>query len=311
MTHRDDVAADLIVLEAERRSVPLYRFNTEDYPRSISVSYDPIRPETVVLGTHEGAVELGKASGIWIRRPRWPEIASEVADPVDRQFARQEAVAAIGGAWRILAAKCVSPPDAMQAARWKIPQLEVAAHLGMLVPETLVTSDPIVARSFLSAGPTIVKAVAQGHVRLGDEERAGGTRAIDDVFDDRTVKPAPVLLQRRVAKVADVRITVVGRQLFPVRITTPEGAPLDFRETDPTECGYEVVSLAPIVSSSLAAYLDAWGLRFGAFDFAEDRDGRLWFLECNPAGQWGWLEPPTGLDITGALLELLLDPQAA
>ncbi len=214
----------------------------------------------------------------------------------------------MGGVWRVLAAKCVSSPDAMQAARWKVPQLAVAASLGLPVPPTLVTSDPAAARSFVGSGPTILKAVAQARVQSDDEERVGQTVEIDSTFDADAVRPAPVLLQRRVPKVADIRVTAVGRRLFAVRITVPADAPIDFRQTEPQRCGFEVIDLPAGVADRLVAYLEHWGLRFGAFDLAEDHDGRLWFLECNPAGQWGWLEPPTGLDITGTLLDLLLAP---
>jgi hypothetical protein len=294
------------VLAASRRGIPLYRFNTEDYPSIVGVSFDPLSPQTTALITADGGVELGSARGIWIRRPRWPEIAAEVEDPLDRLFARQEAVAAMGGVWRLLADRCVSPPDVLQAARWKIVQIAVAASLGMPVPPTLVTTDPDRARSFVTEGPTVLKAVAQGRVQSDTAERVGGTIEIDSSFDVEAVRPTPVLLQRRVSKVADIRVTAVGMRLFAVRITTPADSPIDFRQTDPQQCGFEVIELQATVAEHLRAYLRHWGLRFGAFDLAEDEDGVLWFLECNPAGQWGWLEPPTGLDITGALLDLLV-----
>ncbi len=54
------------------------------------------------------------------------------------------------------------------------------------------------------------------------------------------------------------------------------------------------------------AYLRRAGLRFGAFDLAEDAEGQLWFLECNPNGQWGWIESATGLPITDAIVSELL-----
>ena len=302
------MAADLVVLAAAGRGVPLYRYNSEDYPSSVGLSFDPQRPERATLTTKDGDVALGGARGIWLRRPRWPEIAREVADPLDRLFARQEAVAAMGGIWRVLADKCVSPPDAMQAARWKVPQLRVAASLGFPVPATLVTSDPAAAHAFVAAGPTVAKAVAQARVQTASEERVGRTVEIGATFDAEAVRPAPVLLQRRVPKVADIRITAVGKRLFPVRITTPEGAPIDFRVTDPGQCGFEVIDLPAAVAARLSLYMRRWPLRFGAFDLAEDRDGELWFLECNPAGQWGWLEKPTGLDISSAVLDVLLAP---
>lgn len=305
------MAADLVVLAAARRGVPLYRYNTEDYPSTIGLSFDPLHGDRATLTTEDEDVALGRVRGIWLRRPRWPEIGPEVTDPLDRLFARQEAVAAMGGVWRILADKCVSPPDAMQAARWKVPQLKVAAALGLPVPATLVTSDPVTARAFVAAGPTVLKAVAQARVQTDVEERVGRTVEIDGTFDADAIRPAPVLLQRLVTKVADIRITAIGQRLFPVRITVPDGAPIDFRETDPERCNFDVIDLPDGVSARLHRYLQHWPLRFGAIDLAEDRDGKLWFLECNPAGQWGWLEQPTGLDISSAVLDLLLAPLTA
>lgn len=286
----------------------LFRFNTEDYPAKVGLALDPHEPSEIRLLVGQDDVVLGRARGIWVRRPRWPEIDPIVDDPVDRAFARQEAVAAMGGAWRILADRCVSPPDVLQATRWKVAQLSIARKVGFAVPETLVTTDPVRARDFVAAGPTVMKAVAEARVQTTDQERVGSTVAVDERSDFDAVRPAPVLFQRRVAKVADVRVTVVGRRIFAVRIVTPPGSPLDFRLSEPAACRYEVIDLSEAIRTAVNAYLDDWGLRFGAFDLAEDHDGRLWFLECNPAGQWAWLEPPTGLDITSTLLDLLLDP---
>lgn len=33
-----------------------------------------------------------------------------------------------------------------------------------------------------------------------------------------------------------------------------------------------------------------WGLRYGRLDFILDQNNVLWFLECNPNGQFGWLD---------------------
>ncbi len=44
---------------------------------------------------------------------------------------------------------------------------------------------------------------------------------------------------------------------------------------------------------------------FGAFDFVVQPDGTWRVLECNPAGQWLWLEYQAGLPIAAALADLL------
>jgi glutathione synthase/RimK-type ligase-like ATP-grasp enzyme len=107
-------------------------------------------------------------------------------------------------------------------------------------------------------------------------------------------------------KRADWRVTFVDRTPFPVRITAPPGSALDFRAVDADACRYEVRELPSDVDRSCAAYLDFFGLRFAAFDFAEAPDASLWFLEANPSGQWGWLEQLAGIDVTGALVHALL-----
>lgn len=272
------------------------------------MTFDPGKRENAELTTAEGVVEIGHAHGLWIRRPKWPVLRADIEDPLDRALATQEAVAAMGGVWRTLRDRCVSPPDVMQAARWKLAQLSLAHDLGFQVPQTLVTSDAAKAAAFTQSGPTIIKAVAEGYVRVDDEERRGGTTRIDAAWDLAEVEVAPVLLQREISKVADLRITAIGRELFAVRITAPPDSPLDVRMADADSCRYEVVDLDPQLSAALGTYLDWWGLRFGAFDLAEDAAGMIWFLECNPAGQWAWLEPFTDLDMTRALVDLLLDP---
>jgi glutathione synthase/RimK-type ligase-like ATP-grasp enzyme len=171
-----------------------------------------------------------------------------------------------------------------------------------------VTNDPDRVREFLLQGPAVVKAIADARVVGDTGERHGQTQVLGDSDDLGGVRAAPVLVQGLVPKVADVRVTLVGGAIFAVRITTPPGAPIDFRATPSAEAAYEVLTLSDATLAPLREFVRFFGLRFAAFDFAEDLQGRLWFLECNPNGQWGWLEPPTGLDITGALVELLLNP---
>jgi hypothetical protein len=207
---------------------------------------------------------------------------------------------------RLLADKCVSPPDSMQQARWKLHQLSVANRLRMSVPPTVVTSDPDTARTFATEGRTVVKAVADARVTVNEEVRAGYVRELDAINDWSSISLAPVVLQRQIAKVADLRITAVGARLFGVRVTSPPGVDIDVRAANPEACTYDVIQPGDALAAKCLEFLAFFGLRFGAFDFAIGQDGQEWFLECNPAGQWGWLEHYTGLPITSSLVDLLL-----
>jgi hypothetical protein len=47
-------------------------------------------------------------------------------------------------------------------------------------------------------------------------------------------------------------------------------------------------------------------LRFGTFDFSVASD-EWWFLECNPNGQWAWLQDETNIPISAALADALVE----
>ena len=115
------------------------------------------------------------------------------------------------------------------------------------------------------------------------------------------VRVTPHLFQARVDKVADLRVLVVGRHTFTVRI---ESDLLDWRK-DYNALTYAVDHLPDRVNAALLVYLERLGLVSGSFDLAVDRTGDHWWLELNPNGQWGWLETETGLPMSSAFAELL------
>jgi D-alanine-D-alanine ligase-like ATP-grasp enzyme len=55
----------------------------------------------------------------------------------------------------------------------------------------------------------------------------------------------------------------------------------------------------------MSAYLEHFGLRYGAFDFVVEPEGQWVFLECNPNGQWLWLEDEADQPISAALAAVL------
>ncbi len=104
------------------------------------------------------------------------------------------------------------------------------------------------------------------------------------------------------AKAADVRLTAVGDLLFAVRI---DGSPgVDWRRHY-DDLTYTPIPTPPEIAEGVRAYLDAFGLVFGAFDFGLGTDGRWYWYECNPNGQWAWFPDRITAPITAALADQL------
>ena len=47
------------------------------------------------------------------------------------------------------------------------------------------------------------------------------------------------------------------------------------------------------------------GLEFGVVEFVCDHQGKMWFMEVNPNGQWGFIEKRTGFEISKKLAAFL------
>ncbi|WP_416978726.1 hypothetical protein [Streptomyces sp. T028] len=122
-----------------------------------------------------------------------------------------------------------------------------------------------------------------------------------ELIDSRLCHTAH-LFQQRVAKAADVRLTAVGDLLFAVRI---DGSPgVDWRRHY-DDLTYTPIPTPPEIAEGVRAYLDAFGLVFGAFDFGLGTDGRWYWYECNPNGQWAWFPDRITAPITAALADQL------
>ncbi|MFI6347585.1 hypothetical protein [Streptomyces sp. NPDC050560] len=104
-------------------------------------------------------------------------------------------------------------------------------------------------------------------------------------------------------KVADVRLAMVGGEAFASRIDI-DGDHLDWRQ-DQGLITCSPVSVPGPVRDAARAFLHAFGLHFGAFDFALDAAARWWFLECNPNGQWAFVDEGTTRAIANALADIL------
>lgn len=170
------------------------------------------------------------------------------------------------------------------------------------MPPTLVTNDPAEAREFIDAhGQVIHKTLRWTPYERAGVPVTGWAEPVTAAEVDDSVSVTPHLFQARVDKVADLRVLVVGRRVFAVRI---DSGLLDWRK-DYSALSYAVVDLPDHVNKALLGYLEHFELLSGSFDLAVDRTGDYWWLELNPNGQWGWLEARTGLEMSAAFADLL------
>ncbi|MFF4580258.1 putative ATP-grasp-modified RiPP [Streptomyces sp. NPDC001373] len=276
---------------------PSHPYTTAVQLPHASVTIDPATQLGVFRDRHGNVVEMGKhgtSSGTG---------TTTSTSPDDARFAAAQTRYGLGGVLHSLGRPLwVNHPLRNAAADYKPHQLALAQHLDIAVPDTLITNDPDEARGFIATHPGVIHKTlrATSYQRDGVPVVSWAEPVTAEEIDDR-IHVVPHLFQVRVDKAYDIRVLVVGHEIFAVRINSDL---LDWRR-DYAALTYSVISLPARLEKALLAFLDSFGLASGSFDLAVDRNGTHWLLELNPNGQWGWLEEHTGLPLASAVAGLL------
>lgn len=249
-------------------------------------------------------IDAARVRTLWWRRPQTPQAPRGL--PARRaEFAVRQTLEAVTGLLGALepGALLVNHPWRDDAAAQKTLQLAAAERAGLAIPPTLVTNDPDAARAFLAGRGPAGAIHKQLHATPEDWRRTRrvGPRGAAGLRD---LRHAPRILQERIPGI-DVRVTIVGDELFAADIDARRSpSPDDFRGFE-RDCRFAPCRLPDREEAALRRVMDGLGLAFAAIDFRRDDDGRWWFLDLNPAGQWRFVERRTGQPITAALAALL------
>jgi glutathione synthase/RimK-type ligase-like ATP-grasp enzyme len=260
-----------------------------------------------------GGVTLNNVSGVWYRKPRCilgPQL------PVAEAY-RSYSLSALHEHTDLLlttfeGARWLSPYYDILKAESKVLQGDIARKLGMRMPATLITSDAGAAKTFIRAqGQVIVKPLSNAIPRVGNQyQMFFASRVTKQKLPDLSnLHLAPAIFQQTIDPAYDVRVTVVGTQAFAAAIFTNDklDSPVrDWRARQYDESAQiEAYTLPRSIADQCVSHVKALRLSFGALDFVADKQGKLWFLENNPNGQWAFVEKATGQPIGKAIADFL------
>src|SRR5262249_3569975 len=129
-----------------------------------------------------------------------------------------------------------------------------------------------------------------------------------DVGYAEAIRYCPLIFQAYVPKRVELRITVVGQQVFAAEIHSQQTNHTrhDWRHYDFHRTPYFAHPLPAEVQQCCLRLVERLGLCYGAIDMVLTPKGRYVFLEINPNGQYLWVEQETGLPISDALCDLLM-----
>lgn len=305
----EDATAQAIMAELESHPVDAVLLDIGDFPSRLSL---------VASTTHSGAwagwlrgrgdeVDLSGVRSIFYWRPTKFSIPDGVSTS-DAVLAEYEARLGLGGVLASLDCLWLCHPHAVARAEYKPLQLKVLREAGLAVPRTLITNDHTAAAEWARTidGPIVCKHLSPVVLEENGQLRITYTTPVDLAeIDPATLATTAHCLQEQVTdKLFEARVTMVGDAAHGVAIhADSEAARLDWRRDYPST-RYEPFEPPADVLAGMRSYLDAMGLHYGCFDLVATPQGMLTY-ECNPAGQYLWLEHAAGLSISAGIAALL------
>ena len=267
------------------------------------------------LRTEHHMLELASITAVWVRSPglfRLPEGMSAV----EADYARREAKIGLAGTLLALSdVLWVNRPDLAATAAYRPLQYVVGARVGLRVPRTLISNSSSAVSRFVCSSPTgvVAKPLTTNLIFEDGTYKMGYTHRLteQDLAELRGVEVTATHVQDWAPKTRECRAVVVGEDIFAVAIDAGSAASrVDWR-SDLASLSYEVIDLPEPVAKGLRLFMAEFGLVYGAFDLVLGPDPgnpsrqAVWLLECNPGGQYLFLEGMAGVPITTSLVRLL------
>ncbi|MEG9291196.1 hypothetical protein V6S74_32090, partial [Pseudomonas aeruginosa] len=257
VTNRRDITIDYVVAELKHRQTPFFRLNTEDLPTArCTMAAFPRNAWSLSFGERD--LKGSDIRAAYFRRPAQPTSNATIIDDGEREYAEAEWGALLKSLYARLDGLWLNAPMDIFAAEDKPKQLMFANEIGFNVPEVLITNDIKSVREIVEAGSAIGKPLRQALIN-GEQERVIFTTRLEHLSDgdDAAIALAPFIVQTEIKKKYDVRVTVVGSQVFATAIRSQEHeeTTVDWRQGCRPDLKHECIELPHEVEDQCAALM--------------------------------------------------------
>lgn len=317
VSNKSDITTDYLVCEFYKRDVPFFRFNTEDYPLNIQIqSVIKKKSFNIFLKDIESTLNLNNIASIWYWRPEIPNLKGIDIDKANRDYSIKESFFALENLWASLDVFWINNPFDIKKAENKQLQLKKAIGLGFKVPNTIISNNHDDIEDFYQANHKniIIKPIGTSKITYKDHEEVIYTNLITESKIKKLDKtlPIPSIYQENIAKKYDIRVTIVGDQLFPVEIHSQSifNSKIDWRKSDDKKLIYKKHILPKDIGFKCLRMLNVFNLSYAAIDLILTPKGEYYFLEINPNGLWAWIENRTEYKISKAIADLLCSKES-
>lgn len=298
-----DYSTDLICYELNNLKKKYLRINRDNF-NEYKIVYSLDNESMMIdFDNEQYFLSNNQLKGIYYRAPVF--LRSHKHYGVDEQLSRSQWSAFLRNLIVFNNANWVNHPVDTYRAENKIFQLKTAKESGLLIPESYVGNN--LPDNIDIKKNYIVKSLDTALFYDGEQELFTYSSVLSGKqLTESNIQNAPIIIQECLEKKIDLRVTYVDGWLFPVSITKQGvGIEGDWRKNKKDELIYNKIDLPNDISEKTQKLMKKLNLRFGGLDFALV-DGRYYFIEVNPTGEWAWIVGATGMPIDKKIAETLI-----
>jgi glutathione synthase/RimK-type ligase-like ATP-grasp enzyme len=316
LTRRFDPEAARVSIKLLAKGIDSVRVNVEDIADDMKVRYkiNDISGPKCEFTVGNRSINTSNFPVIWLRDFDSTIINFNIGENYDK-FTQRFCFEQWNDSLQILKdslkSEWINRPESNLYASNRLRQLSLARDVGLKIPSTIITNDPEAAGEFYQDhnGRVVMKAVHHHGVEVEGKIYSMYTRTLTEEclakIDDLIY--APCILQERLEKKSELRVTVVGNIIFAAELETRSLSNNydDLHRFPIAEIPKKAVNLDKMLEDCCLKMMKSLGLRYGAFDFIIDMNNQAHFLEINLTGDWYWIEHETKLPITDAMVNLM------
>jgi hypothetical protein len=316
ITHtQDNVCIDKVTHFLQEAGAEAIRFNVDRYPLDYKLTtHFENNKWQVLLEDGDTVHDLQQCAAVWYRRSY--NLGSGLKDVLDKEYlgaTYKEVSRTLFGMLEGLPCFQVEKPSVYRRLDSKEEQLRIAVKHGLKVPATCITNSPKEAKAFVEAQqrPVITKMQSSFAVYREKEEHVVFTSEItDDHLNDMDgLAFCPMTFQERLEKKLEMRVTIVGKKIFCFSIDSQRmsNAAVDWRKEGVAMIDdWQPYELPAHIQQQLHAFMNEYGVNYGAIDLILTPDDEFYFLEINAAGEYFWLDKLCDNLISKQVAEVLL-----
>ncbi|MGK9119043.1 grasp-with-spasm system ATP-grasp peptide maturase [Olivibacter jilunii] len=318
LTGDGDLASDVVVNVLDNLKHPFFRINSFDLlEEDFNISVSNNKKSLIVRGNE---IDISSVGAVWYRKFgffRKSKVYNHIKERFGGDFAdniSKEFSSVLGGVVGLLKNKeWLTSPDAINLNKLEV--LLEAKEVGMDIPDSHILTSKSVFNKEEAFNAFITKSIKDPWIIRNMKDLSDIYTMFTSVIDHNDIAEMPTsyfpsLIQRKIDKEYEVRVFFLIRKFYSMAIfsQSDDQTKVDFRRYNWNIPNRTIPYLLPKeIEKKLMKLVKKLKLNCCSIDLIKGKDGKYYFLEINPTGQFGMVDFPCNYNLHYNVAKTLAD----